>query len=196
VERICVFCGSSPGARPEYAEAARKLGKELVERGIGLVYGGGNVGLMGEIARTVVCSGGDVIGVVPRSLALREVAFLDLADLRVVGSMHERKALMAELSDGFIALPGGLGTVEEFFEVLTWAQLGIHSKPCGLLDVSGYYSRMIDFVHHAVEEQFVEMGHLSALLIDDSPARLLESFISFAPCPADKVSWAVRMNTP
>jgi len=135
IERICVFCGSSPGARPVYARAARELGLALVARKIQLVYGGGRVGLMGELARTVLDAGGGVTGVIPQQLVDRELAFAELEDLRIVASMHERKALMAQLADGFIALPGGLGTVEEFFEVLTWAQLGIHRKPCGLIDV-------------------------------------------------------------
>ncbi len=135
MKRICVFCGSSPGARLEYARAARELADLLIKRNIGLVYGGARVGIMGEIASAVLKQGGEVIGVIPQELVEKEVAFTELTDLRIVGSMHERKALMAELSDGFIALPGGLGTIEEFFEVLTWAQLGLHRKPCGLLNV-------------------------------------------------------------
>ncbi len=137
MKRVCVFCGSSPGARPEYLQAAIELGQALAGKNIGLVYGGAKVGMMGKIAESVLEKGGEVIGVIPKDLVEREVAFTGLADLRVVGSMHERKALMADLSDGFIALPGGLGTIEEFFEVVTWAQLGIHPKPCGLLNVRG-----------------------------------------------------------
>jgi uncharacterized protein (TIGR00730 family) len=151
--------------------------------------------MMGELARSVIDLGGEVIGVVPRSLAREEIALMELADMRVVETMHERKALMIDLADGFIALPGGLGTVEEFFEVLTWAQLNLHSKPCGLLDVEGYYARIIDFLHYAVDEQFVEIGHLGALLIDESCSRLLDGFAAYRPHSVDKVSWAVRMSS-
>src|ERR1051326_3032274 len=143
MRRICVFCGSNPGNAPAYRESARQLGKTLVERGYGLVYGGGNVGIMGEIANSVLAEGGEVIGVIPQVLFRKEVAHMGLADLRVVESMHQRKALMAELSDAFIALPGGAGTMEEFFEVWTWAQLGIHGKPCGLLNIANYYQHLI-----------------------------------------------------
>jgi len=189
LKRICVFCGSSPGARPEYALAARRLGQEMAKRGLGLVYGGGSTGVMGEIAAAVLEMGGEVIGVIPKSLAEREVAFMELADLRVVPTMHERKALMVELSDGFIALPGGLGTFEEFFEVVTWAQLGIHNMPCGLLTVEGYYSHMISLLEHAVQEQFVEDEHRSMILVDDNPASLLDQFVSYRPPDIDKVDW-------
>ena len=194
MDRICVYCGSSPGRRPEYAAAAREVGIELNRRGIGLVYGGGSVGLMGELARTVIKGGGNVIGVLPDHLVHEEIAFLDLADLRVVGSMHERKALMAELADGFIALPGGLGTLEELFEALTWAQLGLHAKPCGVLDVCGYYSGMIEFINHAVAEQFVQRSNVDALLVERDAARLLASMGDYTPRPVDKIAWAVRTN--
>src|ERR1043165_174167 len=143
--RVCVFCGSSPGARPEYRQAAEAMGRLLASRRIGLVYGGGNVGLMGLLADAALSAGGEVIGVIPRHLDAREVAHRGLPDLRVVASMHERKALMADLSDAFIALPGGLGTLEEMFEILTWAQLGLHRKPCGLLNVLGYFDRLLSF---------------------------------------------------
>ena len=189
-----MYCGSSPGRRAEYAAAARELGSELSRRGIDLVYGGGSVGLMGELARTVIEGGGDVIGVLPRHLVHKEVAFLDLADLRVVDSMHERKALMAELADGFIALPGGLGTLEELFEALAWAQLGLHAKPCGLLDVCDYYSRIIDFMHHAVTEQFVHPGNLDVLLVERDAARLIDSLENYTLRRVDKIAWAVRAN--
>jgi uncharacterized protein (TIGR00730 family) len=192
--RICVFCGSSPGAKPEYGEAARQLGLALVERGIELVYGGGRIGLMGQIARTVLEAGGKVIGVIPRQLVERELAFTQASELRVVGSMHERKALMAELADGFIALPGGLGTIEELFEVLTWAQLGIHRRPCGLLDVAGYYRPLMEFVDHAVQEQFVDAAHRALLLIDADPTRLLERFQTYEPPAVDKAQWALNMG--
>lgn len=140
MKRICVFCGSSPGAKPEFVQAARQLGAILAQRKIGLVFGGGRVGMMGQLAQAALENGGEVIGVIPKELHERKVAFAGLSDLRVVGSMHERKALMAELADGFMALPGGLGTLEEIFEILTWAQLGMHHKPCGLLNVAQYYT--------------------------------------------------------
>ena len=180
-KRICVFCGSNPGAKPEYVQMARQLGRILVKRNIGLVYGGGKVGIMGEIARTVFEEDGEVIGVIPKTLAEKEVAFTKLSDLRVVGSMHERKALMIELADGFIALPGGLGTIEEFFEVLTWAQLGIHQKPCGLLNVCQYYDKITDFLDYAVNQQFVKLEHRSMVLIDENPEALLEKFALYQP---------------
>jgi uncharacterized protein (TIGR00730 family) len=195
MKRISVFCGSSPGARPEYARAAIELGHALARGSIGLVYGGACVGVMGAIAKAVLEKGGEVIGVIPRDLARKNVAFTELSDLRVVNSMHERKALMAELSDGFIALPGGLGTAEEFFEILTWAQLGIHQKPCGLLNVCGYYSELIGFLDHAVGQQFIEAEHRAMVLIDESPESLLRKFESYQPPTADKAEWILRMNT-
>ena len=194
MKRICVFCGSSPGTQPDYLEMARALGHALVERGIGLVYGGGKLGMMGEIARSVFQQGGDVIGVIPRSLFEKEVAFNDLPDLRVVNSMHERKALMADLADGFIALPGGLGTIEEFFEVLTWAQLGIHRKPCGLLNVCGYYDDLICFVRHAVAHQFVRETDGQLVLMDAQPAGLLDQMLSYSPPHVDKAAWALQLS--
>ncbi|MBN2370407.1 MAG: TIGR00730 family Rossman fold protein [Vicinamibacteria bacterium] len=195
LRRICVFCGSSPGADSEYAHAARQLGLALAERGIQLVYGGGRIGLMGRLARTVMDVGGTVIGVIPRQLVERDLAFMQVSDLRVVGTMHERKALMAELADGFIALPGGLGTIEELFEALTWAQLGMHSRPCGLIDVAGYYRRLMDFVDYAVEQRFVEPRHRDMLLVDSDPARLLERFHDYHPPPLlDKAKWALSMG--
>ena len=193
MKRICVYCGSSPGVRPEYVRAARQLGQALVSRDIELVYGGGRVGVMGEIAHAVLEAGGEVIGVIPRGLVDKEVAFTDLSDLRVVPSMHERKALMVELSDGFVALPGGLGTFEEFLEVLTWAQLNIHHKPCGLLNVCGYYSKLVGFLDHAVAEQFLQSQHRSMLVMDESPAALLDRFEAYQPPVADKAAWALQM---
>ena len=172
--KICVFTGSRLGARAEYAEAARRLGKALVHRGYGLVYGGGNVGLMNVIADTVLAMDGHVTGVIPDSLVTREVAHQGLTDMRVVQSMHERKAVMAELSDGFIALPGGIGTMEELFEVLSWAQLGIHNKPCGLLNASGYYQPLINFLDHAVAEDFLKPKHRDLLIVENEPEKLLE----------------------
>ncbi len=179
MRRICVFTGSRDGSHPEYAEAARQLGRELVERNYGLVYGGGNVGLMKIIADTVLDLAGHVTGVIPDSLVSKEVAHRGLSDLRIVQSMHERKAMMAALSDGFIALPGGLGTMEEFFEVLSWAQLGIHRKPCGLLNTSGYYKRLIEFLDHAVEHDFLKPKHRSLLILANEPPEILSRFEAF-----------------
>lgn len=193
MKRICVFCGSSPGARPEYLQAARELGHALAGKNIGLVYGGAKVGMMGKVAEAVLEKGGEVIGVIPKGLVDKEVAFTGLADLRVVGSMHERKALMADLSDGFIALPGGLGTIEEFLEVVTWAQLGIHPKPCGLLNVEQYYNRLLDFLDHTVNEKFVECEHRSMIMVDENPERLLEKFEVYQPPTIDKAQWVLQL---
>ncbi len=195
MKRICVFCGSSPGASPEYMQAARDLAGELAKRKIGLGYGGARVGIMGEIAASMLQMDGEVIGVIPAGLVEREVAFTGLSDLRVVNSMHERKALMVELADGFIALPGGLGTLEEFFEVLTWAQLGMHQKPCGLLNVCQYYSPLMNFMDHAVNQQFVEAEHRAMLLLDENPAGLLDQFARYQPPTVDKAKWALQMMT-
>jgi uncharacterized protein (TIGR00730 family) len=190
--RICVFTGSRHGARSEYAEAAKRLGRELAARNYGLVYGGGNVGLMTVIADTMLELKGHVTGVIPDSLVSREVAHLGLSDLRIVNSMHERKALMAELSDGFIAMPGGIGTMEEFFEVLSWAQLGIHEKPCGLLNVCGYYDPLIQFLDHAVGEDFIKPKHRALLVVDSEPAKLLDRFETImAGHPAKRFDRAV-----
>jgi hypothetical protein len=174
VQRLCVFCGSSPGARPEYGAAARDLGRLLVDRKIGLVYGGAEVGLMGTIADAVLAGGGEAIGVIPQGLVDKEVAHRALSDLRIVGSMHERKALMVELADGFVALPGGSGTLDELFEAFTWSQLGIHSKPIGLLDVEGYWSGLLSFLDHAVKERFLRADSRDALRVARDPAELLE----------------------
>jgi uncharacterized protein (TIGR00730 family) len=174
--RICVFTGSRHGQLPEYADAAKTLGRELVARGYGLVYGGGNVGLMTAIADVVLELSGHVTGVIPNSLVSKEVAHLGLSDLRIVDSMHERKALMAELSDGFIAMPGGIGTMEEFFEVLSWAQLGLHEKPCALLNVAGYYDPLIQFLDHAVEQDFIKPKHRALMIVESDPGRLLDRF--------------------
>jgi uncharacterized protein (TIGR00730 family) len=181
VERICVFCGASPGARPEYAHATTELARLLVADGIGVVYGGGGVGLMGVLADAVLAEGGEVIGVIPRALMDREIAHRDVTDMRVVGSMHERKALMAELADAFVALPGGLGTLEELFEVYTWAQLGLHRKPCALLNVEGYYDGVVDFLGHAVKERFVREEHREMLAVETEPGVLIERLRRFEP---------------
>jgi uncharacterized protein (TIGR00730 family) len=196
MKRICVFCGSSPGAQPEYLQAARALGQALARKQVGLVYGGARVGTMGKVAESVLEMGGEVIGVIPQGLVEREIAFTGLADLRVVSSMHERKALMAELSDGFIALPGGLGTIEEFFEVLTWAQLGIHPKPCGVLNVRHYYDRLIDFLDHMVAEKFVEAEHRTMILVEEDPERLLQRFETYQPPVTDKAKWVLQFSKP
>ena len=172
--KICVFTGSRPGARAEYAEAARRLGTILVERGYGLVYGGGKVGLMSIIADKVLELKGHVTGVIPDALVTKEVAHRGLTDMRIVKSMHERKAVMAELSQGFVAMPGGIGTLEELFEVLSWAQLGIHDKPCGLLNGAGYYQPLIDFLDHAVTEGFLKPKHRALLVIENQPEDLLD----------------------
>jgi len=194
MRRICVFCGSSPGARPEYLEAAVHLGHTLARNNIGLVYGGARIGIMGRVAESVLEKGGDVIGVIPKALVEKEVAFTGLADLRVVDSMHDRKALMADLADGFIALPGGLGTIEEFFEIVTWAQLGIHSKPCGLLNINQYFRKLMDFLDHTVTERFVEREHRSMILMDDDPERLLRKFEAYQPPLTGKEQWVLRFS--
>ena len=174
--RICVFTGSKTGKRSEYRAAARRLARQLVERGYGLVYGGGNVGLMGVIADAVLERGGHVTGVIPDALVSQEVAHRGLSELRVVQSMHERKAVMADLSDGFIAMPGGIGTMEEFFEVLSWAQLGLHDKPCGLLNIGEYYDHLIRFMNHAVDQEFLKPKHRALLIVEEEPSRLLDRF--------------------
>ncbi|MEX1265793.1 MAG: TIGR00730 family Rossman fold protein [Woeseia sp.] len=178
---ICVYCGSSPGAHPDYAAMARLLAGELLAHDLTLVYGGASKGLMGILADAVLDGGGRVIGVIPAALERKEVAHTGLTELHVVQSMHERKALMAELSDGFVALPGGFGTLEEIIETLTWAQLGLHRKPCGLLNVRGYYDTLIQFLVHAEAEAFLRKQHRSMLLVDTDPARLLSRFANYEP---------------
>jgi uncharacterized protein (TIGR00730 family) len=192
--RLCVFCGSSPGARPAYGEVAEELGRLLVAEGIGLVYGGGKVGLMGRLADAVLAEGGEAIGVLPETLMAKEIGHPGLEDLRVVGSMHERKALMAELSDGFVALPGGLGTVEELFEVYTWAQLGLHRKPCALLDVDSYYDGIASFLAHAVDERFLREDHRAMLIVEREPRALLDRLRRFEPA-AIVPKWIDREET-
>jgi len=186
VKHICVFCGSSAGEDPRFRQVARQLGSLLADRGLGLVYGGATVGLMGAVADAVLERGGHVTGVIPSRLVERELAHHGLPDLRVVASMHERKALMADLSDAFVALPGGIGTLEETFEVLTWAQLGLHHKPVGILDVGGYYASLLAFLDHAVASRFVRPEHRSQLLVDEDPARLLDRLAAHAPAEVDK----------
>lgn len=184
--RICVFTGSRHGVAPAYTDAAKELARDLVARGFGLVYGGGNVGLMNVLADTVLELGGHVTGVIPNALVSKEVAHRGLSVLRVVNSMHERKALMAELSDGFIALPGGVGTMEEFFEVLSWAQLGLHDKPCGLLNIAGYYDPLIRFLDHAMAEDFIKPKHRALLMVEKEPTALLDRFEKILAAPAAK----------
>lgn len=183
MENICVYCGSSAGSSPEYKEGAGLLAKELLKRNIGLVYGGAKIGIMGEIADRVLSGGGKVTGIMPKSLAQREIAHPDLTELKVVASMHERKTMMAELSDGFIALPGGLGTLEEIFEVLTWAQLGFHQKPCALLNVGGYYDLLAAFLDTTTDQGFVSQASRDNLIIENDPARVLDRFKSHVTCP-------------
>lgn len=174
MERLCVFCGSSKGSRPEYVEAARRMGEELARREIGLVYGGGRVGLMGAVADAALGAGGKVIGVMPDALVSKEIGHEGLTELHVVSSMHERKKLMADLSDGFVALPGGYGTLEEFLEVLSWAQLSIHDKPCALLDVAGYWKPLTSFFDRTVAEGFVRPDHRGLVLTGEDPGGLLD----------------------
>lgn len=181
MNRLCVFCGSSSGKGDTYEAAARLLGRTLAEAGIKVVYGGASVGLMGTLADAALEAGGEVIGVIPKSLQEREISHKNLTDLRVVGSMHERKALMSDLSDGFVAMPGGAGTLEEFFEVWTWAQLGEHSKPCGLLNVDGYYDPLLNFLDHVATQGFLSEKHRDMVLVEKEPKPLLESLSNYHP---------------
>jgi uncharacterized protein (TIGR00730 family) len=190
---VCVFCGSSPGANPAYADDARRLGTILARRKIVLVYGGGNVGLMGILADAALVAGGQVIGVIPRSLLDLEVGHTGLPDLRVVESMHQRKAMMADLADAFIALPGGIGTLEELCEIVTWAQLGMHSKPCGLVDTDGYYELLLKFLDQAVQARFLRPEHRALLMRDRDPEALLERMQRYEPPILEK--WIDRETT-
>lgn len=188
MERVCVFCGSSDGASPVYLEAARHMGEEIARRGLGLVYGGGKVGLMGAVADAALAAGGEVVGVMPDALISKEIGHEGLTKLHVVGSMHERKKLMADLSDGFVALPGGYGTLEEFLEVLSWAQLSIHEKPCALLEVTGYWEPLTALFDRAVAEGFVRPNHRSLVLVGEDPGELLD-LMEHYKSPAEK-KWA------
>ena len=181
MKRIAVYCGSNKGHRPEYAAAAQELGTLLAREKIELVYGGGRLGLMGIVAEAVLANGGHVIGVIPEKLVIKEVVHEKLPDLRVVKTMHERKALMADLSDGFIALPGGYGTFEEFLEVLAWGQLGWHQKPVGLLDVSGFYRHLHDFLDHAQDDGFIRAQHRALVLVEDKAEKMLTRMRNFSP---------------
>lgn len=179
--RLCVFCGSSAGRNPAFVSAAQALAAELARRQIDIVYGGGNVGLMGVVADAALAAGGRVIGVIPRGLVTRELAHGRLTELHVVDSMHARKALMADLSDGFLALPGGFGTLEEFCEVVTWTQLGIHRKPCGLLNVAGYYDGLLAFLAHALREEFLRPTHFEIVVAGDDAEQLVDRMLAWQP---------------
>jgi|SRR5438034_11584626 len=193
MKRICVFAGSSSGSRAEYYAAAQDLGHALVRRQLGLVYGGARVGLMGALADSVLTARGHVTGVIPEALVAKEVAHAGLSDLRVVASMHERKAVMADLADGFIALPGGWGTLEEFFEVLTWGQLGLHQKPCGLLNVRSFFDGLLAFMDHSIDECFVRRENRSMVLVSGSPDALLELLEQYVPPVVER--WIDRAST-
>jgi uncharacterized protein (TIGR00730 family) len=186
MKRICVFCGSSAGSQPEYRAGAEQLGAELIRRKVGLVYGGGNLGLMGAIADSVLKAGGEAIGVIPEHLMKREIGHNRLTKLHIVRSMHERKALMADLSDAFIALPGGFGTLEEFFEVLTWSQLGLHAKPCGIVNVLGYYTPLLRMLDHAIDERFLKPQNRALVIARETPAELLQAFEDWRPVHVEK----------
>ncbi len=183
--RICVFCGTNPGERPEYGAAARALGKLLADEDIELVYGGASVGIMGELADAVHEGGGHVTGIIPQQLMKKEAAHTGIPDLIVVASMHQRKSQMADLADGFIALPGGIGTLEGFFEILTWGQLGIHNKPCGVLNVAGYFDLLTGFLDHAVKEGFLTAEHRKMIMVESDPAKLLERMGKYAPAEGE-----------
>jgi len=188
-----VFSGSNPGRKPEYVEAARELGTALAKAGIGVVYGGASVGLMGAVADAAMSHGGEVIGIIPQALVDKEIAHPALTELRVVGSMHERKALMAELSDGFVALPGGLGTLEELFEVWTWAQLGYHAKPCAVYNLDGFYDGLTQWLDHVVQEQFIKPQHRGMLIVESQPQALLKAMCEYE-VPTGVVKWVEREN--
>ncbi|MBD9358855.1 LOG family protein [Methylomonas albis] len=193
INSICIYCGSSPGRLDAYGEAAQTLAQALVSRNIRLVYGGAGIGIMGTVADQVLKLGGQAIGVIPKALAHKEVAHPNLTELHVTQSMHERKMLMAELADGFIALPGGIGTLEELFEIWTWAQLGFHQKPCGLLNVVGYYDALINFLDHVAAEQFVKPHHREMLMVEADPNLLLNRYAHYQP-PAVK-HWVNKDET-
>ena len=193
MKRVCIYCGSSPGSLPEYAAAARHCGTVLAERGLTVVYGGGNVGLMGILADAALAAGGEVIGIIPRRMIARELGHAGVTSLIPVDSMHQRKQKMADLADAFLALPGGIGTMEELFEALTWLQLGIHNKPVGLLNVAGFYDRLMQFLAYMQEQCFLKPQNLESLLVDDHVERLLERFERFDYRPIDK--WMDRSQT-
>ncbi len=187
MKRICVFCGSSSGGDGAYLDTARTMGNAIVRRKLGLVYGGARIGLMGAMADEVLARGGEVVGVIPRALVEKEAAHNGLTDLRVVESMHERKAVLAELADGFVAMPGGFGTLDELCEALTWGQLGLHRKPCGLLNVRGYFDRLLAFLDHAAAERFLQSEHRDVLLVSADPGQLLDRFAAYTPPVVEKL---------
>lgn len=193
INSICVYCGSSTGRLEAYGAAAHTLAETLVNRNIRLIYGGAGIGIMGMVADRVLELGGQAVGVIPKALAHKEVAHPSLTELHVTASMHERKMRMAELADGFIALPGGIGTLEELFEIWTWAQLGFHQKPCGLLNVAGYYDALIHFLDHLAHEQFVKPHHRDMLMVESEPQRLLDRYVQYQP-PAVK-HWVTKAQT-
>jgi uncharacterized protein (TIGR00730 family) len=186
-KRICVFCGTNPGSRPDYGAAARALGKLLADEDIELVYGGASVGIMGELADAVHEGGGHVTGIIPQQLMKKEAAHTGIPDLIVVASMHQRKSQMADLADGFVALPGGIGTLEGFFEILTWGQLGIHNKPCGVLNVAGYFDGLTGFLDHAVKEGFLRDEHRRMILVESDPRKLLDRMGEYAPAEGERL---------
>ena len=193
IKQLTVYCGSSPGNNAVYAESARALGRLLAQRGITLVYGGGRVGMMGQLADAALEAGARVTGVITRHLYNMEVGHTG-TDLQIVDTMHERKARMAELGDGFVMLPGGLGSLDEFFEVLTWAQLGLHSKPCGLLNVYGYFEELMRFLEHVHQEQFMSPGARQLILHHSEPELLLDTMMAYSPVPSDKGRWARSLS--
>ena len=194
MKTICVYCGSSGGRLPVYKSVAQQLGAEIASRGIHLVYGGASVGLMREVARAALADGGEVTGVITRTLVDQEVAFSKLDELIVVDTMHERKARMAEMADGYIAMPGGYGTLDEFFEILTWAQLGMHAKPCGLLNVNNYYGQLLAFLDHAVQEMFIYAAHREMILSADDSSELIDQMAGYDKAPINKTAWVHDMD--
>jgi hypothetical protein len=190
VKAVCVFCGASSGRLTSYADAARSLGAALAGRGLGLVYGGGRVGLMGAVADGALAAGGEVVGVIPRELVARELAHEGLTRLHVVETLHERKALMADLSDAFVALPGGFGTLDELLEQLTWSQLGLHAKPIGLLDAEAYWGPLIALAQHATAEGFVREADLAAIAVAEDPAALLDALVVLSSAPRPRPKWS------
>lgn len=193
IKRLCVYCGSSMGRSESYAQSAKALADSLVSHNIALVYGGASIGIMGTLADQVLQSGGQVVGVIPKALAHKEVMHQGLTELHITQSMHDRKMLMADLSDGFIALPGGIGTLEELFEIWTWAQLGFHQKPCGLLNVDGYFNALIEFLNHVQTEQFVKPHHHDLLIVESEPNPLLDRYFKFQP--TETKQWVEKDET-
>ena len=195
MKRVCVFCGSSTGVGKDYTQAAQRLGQLLAQRQLGLVYGGGKVGLMGQLAQAALERGGEVIGIIPRQLKEKKLALTRVTELRVVETMHERKMQMAELADGFIALPGGIGTLEEFFEVWTWGQLGLHRKPCGILNAGGYFTGLLAFLDRMETDHFIEGIHRHMVIVDEDPERMLDQMEHYQAPRGDKAKWALQKGT-